>query len=179
MVAAVNSESWRKSISSLLIPSTLKFLVNSHNGSVASGLHDVSVSKQKLNTLLYSLGEKAEFMLKSTNITEEETKNYETVLEKFDSFFQVRRSVIFERARFNRWCQLPGESVEQYIVELYNLVEPCNYRDLIRDHVIISILDKTLSERLQLDPALTLGKVKQMIHQCEAVQEQQQVLKRA
>ena len=57
-------------------------------------------------------------MLKSTNITEEETKNYDTVLEKFNSFFQVKRNVIFKRAHFNRQCQLPGESVEQYIVEL-------------------------------------------------------------
>ena len=83
------------------------------------------MSKQ-VNMLLYCLGEEAESMLKSTNITEEETKNYETVLEKFNSFFKVRRNVIFERACFNR---LPGELVEQYIVELYNLVEHCNYGD--------------------------------------------------
>ena len=118
-------------------------------------------------------------MLISTKITEEETKNYETVLEKFDSLFQVRRNVIFERVRFNRRCQLPGESVEEYIVQLYNLVEHCNYGDLIWDHLVVGILNKTLSECLQLDPALTLEKAKQMIHQHKAVQEQQQVLKEA
>ena len=118
-------------------------------------------------------------MLKSTKITEEETKNYKTVLEKFDSLFQVRRNVIFERVRFNRRSQLPGESVEEYIVELYNLVEHCNYGDLIRDRLLVGILDKTLSECLQLDLVLTLEKAKQMIHQHKAVQEQQQVLKRA
>ena len=73
--------------------------------------------------------------------------------------------------------------MEQYIVELYNLVEHCNYGDfkseMIRDRLIVGILDKTLSERLQLDPALTLEKAKQMIRQREAVQEQQQVLKGA
>ena len=46
-----------------------------------------SASKQ-VNMLLHCLGEEAESMLKSTNITEEETKNYETVLEKFNSLFQ-------------------------------------------------------------------------------------------
>ena len=51
---------------------------------VASGLQDASALKQ-VNTLLYCLGEEAESMLKSTNITEEETKNYKTVLEKFAS----------------------------------------------------------------------------------------------
>ena len=131
MMAAVNSESWQKSVSSLL---TLKFLMNGHNGDAVSNsfvLHlDASASKQ-VNTLLYCLGEEAESMLRSTKITEEETKNYETVLEKFDSLFQVRRNVIFEMVRFNCRCQLPGESVEEYIVELYNLVEHCNYWDLI------------------------------------------------
>ena len=149
---------------------------------ITSGLQNASASKE-VNTLLYCLGEEAESMLKSTNITEEETKSYETVFEKFDSFFQVRRNVIFERARFNRQWQLPGELVEQYIVELYNLVEYCNYGDfkseMIRDRLVVGILDKTLSERLQLDPALTVEKAKQMIRQHEAVQEQQQVLKGA
>ena len=50
---------------------------------VASGFQDASASKQ-VNTLLYCLGEEAESVLNSTNITEEETKNYETVLEKLD-----------------------------------------------------------------------------------------------
>ena len=126
----------------------------------------------QVNTLLYCLWKDAEYMLKSTNVTEEETKNYETVLKKFDSFFQVRRNVTFEKACFNCRCQLPGESMEQYIVKLYNQVEYCNYGYLIRDCFVVGILDNTLSERLQLDLAFTLEKAKQMIHQCKAVQEQ-------
>ena len=65
--------------------------------------------------------EEADAVLSSTNVTAEERAVYETVLEKFDAFFQVRRNVIFERARFN---QLSGE---QYIMELYKLAESCNY----------------------------------------------------
>ena len=105
---------------------------------------------------------------------------YDTVLGKFDSFFQLRRNVIFKRARFNRRCQLPGESAEQYIMELYNLVEYYNYGELklemIRDRLVVGILDKKLSEHLQLDPELTLEVAKKKIRQREAVQEQQQLL---
>ena len=146
---------------------------------VASGLKEASASKQ-VNTLLYCLGEEAESVLKSTNITDDERKEYDTVLGKFDNFFQLRRNVIFERARFNRRCQLPGESAEQYIVELYNLAEHCNYGELksemIRDRLVVGILDKKLSEHLQLDPDLTLEVAKKKIRQREAVQEQQQML---
>ena len=146
----------------------------------AAGLQDDSAAKQ-VNTLLYCLGEEAESVLISTNITEEERKDYSKVIEKFDSFFKVRRNVIFERTRFNRRSQLPGEPVEQYIVELYNLAEHCNYGDLksemIRDRLVVGIQDLALSERLQLDPELTLEKAKTLVRQREAVKEQQQVLK--
>ena len=165
----MNSESWQKSVSSLPTSSTLKFLMNGHSGDAVSNSFmshlDASASKQ-VNTLLYCLEEEAESILKSTKITEEETKNYETVLEKFDGLFQVRRNILFERAHFNRRCQLPGESMEEYIVKLYNLVKHCTQlRGLDPRPPLVGILDKTLSECLQLDPALTLEKAKQMIYQ--------------
>lgn len=47
---------------------------------------------------------------------------------------------------------------------------------MIRDRLVVGILDKKLSEHLQLDPDLTLEVAKKKIRQREAVQEQQQVL---
>ena len=76
---------------------------------------------------MYCLGEEAESVLMSINITEEERKDYSKVIEKFDDFFKVCRNVIFERARFNHCSQIPGESVEQYIVELCKLMEHCKF----------------------------------------------------
>ena len=147
---------------------------------VASGLVDQDAKKQ-VSTLLYCLGEQAETVLSSTNISEEQRKVYDSVIGKFDSFFKVTRNVIFERARFNRRVQLEGESAEQFIVELYNLVEFCNYGDLasemIRDRLVVGIRDRRLSERLQLDSELTLEKAKRAIRQSGAVQGQQHELK--
>ena len=68
-------------------------------------------------------------------------------------------------------------------MELYNLAEHCNYGtltfEMIRDRLVVGIQDASLSQRLQLDPELTLEKVKKIVRQREAVQEQQQVLKGA
>ena len=50
---------------------------------VASGL-SIEDDTRQVCTLLYCLGEEAEDVLKSTNITEEERKVYATVLGKFD-----------------------------------------------------------------------------------------------
>ena len=81
-------------------------------------------------TLLYCLGEDAEDVLASTNISEEDRKKYDQVLEKFDSHFLVRRNIVFERARFNGRYQQEGESAEQYITVLYQLAERCDYKDM-------------------------------------------------
>ena len=131
-------------------------------------------------TLLYFLGEEAEDVLKSTNVTEEERKVYATLLGKFDAFFQVRKNVIFERTPFNRRPQLEGETAEQYIAILYNLADSCNFGalkgEMIRDRLVVGIRDSSLSERLQLDANLTLEKAKIAIRQKEAVQEQLGIL---
>ena len=147
---------------------------------VASGLSAEDDTRQ-VCTLLYCLGNEAEDVLRSTNISEDDRKSYRAVYSKFDSFFQVRKNVIFERARFNRRNQLAGETVEQYIAVLYNLAESCEYgalkNEMIRDRLVVGIRDCALSEHLQLDANLTLDKAKLAIRQKEAVHEQQDFLK--
>ena len=145
----------------------------------ALGLSEAAASKQ-ISTFLYCLGEEVEAVLSSTNATAEERTDYDRVLAKFDSFFQVRKNVIYERARFNRRDQQSGETAEQYIMTLYDLAEYCDYgtlKELIRDRLVVGIRDTTLSQKLQMDPALTLESAKKAIRQREAVHEQQQVLK--
>jgi len=62
---------------------------------------------------------------------------------------------VFERAKFNNRLQEQGEPVAEFITELHNLAEKCVYgslkEELIRDRIVVGILDKKLSEKLQLD----------------------------
>lgn len=55
---------------------------------ITLAVKEASTSKQ-VNTLLYCLGAEAESVLKSTNITADERKDYASVLGKSDSFFQM------------------------------------------------------------------------------------------
>ena len=145
----------------------------------ASGL-DKESDERQVSTLLYCLGNSADDVLTSTNIIAEDRKKYDSVLAKFDQFFGVRKNVIFERAKFNRHNQLPGELAEKYITALYHLVESCDYSELkeemLRDRIVVVMRDVRLSERLQMDPKLTLDKVKRELHQKEVVQQHQQEL---
>ncbi len=91
---------------------------------IASGLSEETEERQ-VSTLLYCLGEEAEDVLASTGITADDRKKYDAVQTQLDGFFNVRKNVIFERARFNQRNQMVGESAERYITALYSLVENC------------------------------------------------------
>ena len=93
-------------------------------------------------------------------------KKYDKVVEKFDEHFQVRKNVIYERARFNNHRnQVEGETAEEYITALYALAKTCNYKaelqdEMIHDRLVVKICDKALSEKLQMDAKLTLERAK-------------------
>ena len=71
-----------------------------------------------------------------------------------------RRNVIYERARFNLRKQEEGETVAAFINDLYVLVEHCEYGvlqdEMVKDRLVVGLHDSKLSEKLQLDPSLTL-----------------------
>lgn len=96
-------------------------------------------------TLLYCLGEEVEDVLTSTNITAQGRKRYGDVLGKFDDFFNVRKNVIYECARFSQRSQRENETVEQFSTSLYSLAGDCEFDDtkgtMIRDCLVVGISD--------------------------------------
>ena len=61
--------------------------------------------EQQVSTLLYCLGEQAEEVLRSANTSTADRSKHDTLMTKLDSFFKVRKNVIYERAKFNRRVQ--------------------------------------------------------------------------
>ena len=91
--------------------------------------------ERQVSTLLYTPREDTEGVLSSTNILEDNRKKYAEVMSKLDSFFYVRKNVICECVQFNQTMQLVDESIEQFVTNLYQLVECCEYGNL-RDKMI-------------------------------------------
>ena len=83
---------------------------------------------------------------------------------KFNAFFQVRRNMIFERARFNRQNQLLSKTTEQYIMALNTLAANCNYSALeakmICDRLVVGIRDTSLSLPPTTGPRPDVGESK-------------------
>ena len=77
--------------------------------------------QQQVSTFLYCMGESAEDVLVSKNISEKDSKKYDLVIAQFDRFFKVRTNVIFESAKFNQRQQTAQR--QQQTVRLVN--RPC------------------------------------------------------
>ena len=125
--------------------------------------------------------DQAEDILRSFSLTEAQRGKYDVVKEKLEKHFVKHRNVIFERAKFNRRVQGPDETCDSFITSLYCLAEYCSYGsshdEVIRDLIVVGIGNSQLSEKLQLDPDLTLDKAINAVRHNEAVKGQQTVIR--
>ena len=117
---------------------------------------------KQVNTLIYTMGDEADDILLSFNLSPEDLQRYDVVKNRFENHFIAKRNVIYERAKFNVRIQNDGEPVEAFITDLHCLAEHCEFDtlkdQLIRDRIVVGLRNKQLSEKLQLDPDLTLEK---------------------
>ena len=146
----------------------------------ASGLSTKGEVVQ-VNTLLYSMGDEADDILRSFKLSSDELKKYDTVKAKFDQHFVKKRNVIFERAKFNMRKQEEGEPVDAFVTDLYALAEHCSFGalhdEMIRDRLVVGLLSARLSEKLQLDAEFTLEKAITQVRQAEAIKFQQSLIR--
>ena len=100
---------------------------------------------------------------------------YNTVKEKLEGHFVVRRYVIF--AKFNQRQQEQGETVNSFITALHCLAEHCGYGQLhdemVQERLVVGLRDKKLSEQLQQNSELVLERVETRARQSESVKKQQ------
>ena len=147
---------------------------------LASGLHDKTEESQ-VNSLVYCMGDQADDILSSFDLSVADSKKYDVVKGKFDGYFVKKRNVIFERAKFNQRVQKECETVDEFITALYQLVEHCQYRalrdEMIRDRIVVGVRDDKLSLKLQMEESLTLEKAIASCRQNESVKKQQAVVR--
>ncbi|KAL7374026.1 hypothetical protein ABVT39_020482 [Epinephelus coioides] len=146
---------------------------------LASGL-DGKAEDYQVNSFLYVMGDKSNDILSTLPLTDQQKAVYEYVRKAFDEHFVGKHNVIYECAKFNSRQQQQGESAENFITDVHKLAEHCRFgtlkEEMIRDRIVVGIRDSRLSERLQLDPDLTLAKTITQVRQQEEIKKQQQLL---
>ena len=147
---------------------------------IASGLAE-KTEEYQVNSLLYIMGEKSDDVLYTLTLSDAQRKKYEDVCKALSEYFIGKHNVIYERAKFNTRYQQPGETAESFITDVHKLAEHCQYgvlrEEMIRDRIVVGIRDAKLSEKLQLDPNLTLAKTKTQVRQNEEVKKQQPLIR--
>ena len=112
------------------------------------------------------MGDEADDIITSFGLSEQEMKSYETVQNRFENHFIAKRNVIFEKVK-------SSSSVEDSITDLHCLAKYCEFGvlkdQLIRDRIVVGLKNKKLSEKLQLDPELTLQKAIAQARQNEEI----------
>uniref|UniRef100_A0A3Q2UFB5 Uncharacterized protein n=1 Tax=Fundulus heteroclitus TaxID=8078 RepID=A0A3Q2UFB5_FUNHE len=122
---------------------------------------ELSEENQVNTQLIYCMGDEADDVLQGLVLPDEQRNTYPGVPDGFQAFFVVKKkNVIYELARFNMHKQEERETVDAFVISLHALAEHCSdgalHDELIHDRLVVGLQDKRLSERMQLDPDLTL-----------------------
>ena len=146
---------------------------------IASGLQKKS-NQEHVGIFLFTMRYCVNDIVKTLSINERNRFLWRSQT-THNGYFAACRSVIVERARFNRRRQNPGESVDTFIQDLYRLTENCEYGtlkdELVGDRIIVGVLDDTLSDHLKAKPDLVLADAVRMRKEAEARKQNRTVVR--
>jgi hypothetical protein len=142
----------------------------------ASGLQNENEETQ-VNCLIYTMGEEAESIFTTLNLTRENQKKYKQVSKALDEYFVPKQNPVHWRCILRKRFQQPDENVESYLRALHEIAGKCNYAaavkpEEVRDQFVIGMRDKEVSKTLQSDPNLTLEIATQKARQEEVIKTQ-------
>ena len=87
------------------------------------------------------MGPEAEKIFSQFGLADAEANDFQS---RFSDYFEPKRNVIYERAKFHKRNQKEGESVEEYIRHLHDLSEHADFADresTIHDRLVLSLPD--------------------------------------
>ncbi|KAK3920985.1 hypothetical protein KUF71_010200 [Frankliniella fusca] len=134
---------------------------------------DRQSEEYQANSLLYIMGQRANQVVATLDLTAAEKKNYTRLMEALDALYKATKNTVYDRAKFFRRSQQPGEPAAEFIMDVKKLATPCEFGDLkdslIRDIIILGIRDEALSQALVLDATLNLEKCVDRVLNAEQV----------
>ena len=105
---------------------------------------------------------------------------YQSVMRKFDAYCNPKKNVTYERYVFNSRKQLQGEAIEQFVTDIKQKAQTCqfdNLRDsMIRDRIVLGVRSQRVRERLLREDDLDLGKAVKICQAAEVTERQIETL---
>lgn len=144
----------------------------------ASGLSGKPAEIQ-VAVFLNLIGDDGLELYNSFTLSDEEKKSLESIKTKFKDYCSPQENVIFERFKFNSICQKEGQTFDSFLTELRKAVKTTGYQDqddMIRDQIVIGILEKNTQERLLRESKLTLTRAVEFCRAVEISKNQSKIL---
>ena len=114
----------------------------------------------------------AEKILPEFEFLDEPRQICDAVIQKFSVYFVPKVNLVDARSLLNQRVQRTEENTEAYVRALYELAERTKFHDkdeAIRDRLVLGVMGKELSEKLQLTSYLTLKKATERARQSDQV----------
>ncbi|KAI8480674.1 hypothetical protein Bbelb_415670 [Branchiostoma belcheri] len=133
---------------------------------------------KKRKTLLYLIGENARKVYGTFTIVNaqnaavaEADRTVEQIVAAFETYCNPKKNETVERYKFFTRSQSNGETFDEYITDLKTLAAECGFGEiresLIRDRILIGILDGKVRERLLRESNLSLEKCAEICRAAE------------
>ena len=104
----------------------------------------------------------------------QDAKKIKPVLDCFTDYFEPLKSEVFDRFRFHKRHQQPGEAFDSWLVELRSMVASCNYgtdavtNSILRDQIVLGVASDQVREKLLYEGGLTLTSACAIVRACES-----------
>ncbi|KAJ8364836.1 hypothetical protein SKAU_G00136670 [Synaphobranchus kaupii] len=123
---------------------------------------------RKRALLIHCLGAEGQRLFYTLTVADEK---YDTAREAIQNFFTPKVNVVAERYRFRQRSQRPGETTDQFVAALKELVTTCQFgtmeEEMIRDQLVEKTNSARIRERLLMEVPLTLSKATTIARQIE------------
>lgn len=96
------------------------------------------------------------------------------MLDQSSDYFAPLKSEVFDRFRFHKRVQKPGEPSDAWLVELRSMVKSCNYgtdalvSSIIRDQIVLGVASDAIREKLLFESTLSLLNACSIVRACES-----------
>ena len=122
------------------LPTNWKIFRKAYEDYLVAKVLDKKDKKIQVTTLKTLMRTKCKKILKHLQLTQAEMEDPQTILDALQDHFVPIRNILYERYIFHNKEQQAHETIDQYLVKLRQLAEPCQFGNLedemVRDGLV-------------------------------------------
>ena len=126
------------------------------------------------------MGKECREILSRLEITEEDMKDAEKILDTLGAHFCPKKNILYERFLFHGAEQQSNETIDQFMIRLKQLSEACCFKtlndEMLRDRLVLGCKDKSAKARLFREEDCDLKKSLDSLRISETTQAQLKII---